>query len=823
MNKLSKVGLALVLSIWMAGPAFAQESLTGTVRDQDTRERLPGVAVKIANSYTGVSTDENGRWELPMPDEDEFTLEFQLLGYTTITRTVYKNELDGPLLVSLTSALRELEEVIVQATRASENTPTAFTFVTEKEIDEQNLGQDMPFLLNMEPSTVITSDAGAGVGYTGIRIRGTDPTRINVTINGIPVNDAESQGVFWVNLPDFASSVESIQVQRGVGTSTNGSGAFGGSVNLQTSTLNPESYARLDNTIGSFNTRKHTVRVGTGLMQDHWSFDARLSKINSDGYIDRAFSDLSSWYASGGYHSEKTLVKAVAFSGSEQTYQAWYGVSEAQLNDGNRTFNEAGTDFGQRTEPYDNETDNYSQTYFQLIWAQELGDHWHLNNAFHWTIGGGFFEQYKVNDFLPTYGIYPLSGTDTVTNSDLIRRLWLDNDYYGWTGSAQYLKEGQLELTIGGAFYRYEGRHFGEVIWARYAGDSEIRDIYYDNDAVKDDASAYVRGLYTLRNNWNIFADLQVRQVNYTFLGFNRQLENVEQDDQLTFLNPKVGLSYNTLRGHKAYASYSIGNREPSRQDYVDTTPESRPLPETLRNLEAGYHIKERNWSAQANVYWMDYVNQLVLTGAINDVGANVRVNVPRSYRLGIELVGGGQIGRRNPLRIEGNVTLSRNKIREYTEFVPTFDPNYTRIDSLALATTYTDTDLAFSPSLIAGLQASYTVPKLDLTVTLLNKYVGRQYLDNTQSLEKSLDPFTTSDLRLQYDKSFSSVLKGLTATFQINNLFNALYSPNGYTFSENYLFDNGAGGFDQTGATAYNYFFPQAGTNFLASLGLRF
>ncbi|MEL6534967.1 MAG: TonB-dependent receptor [Bacteroidota bacterium] len=823
MKKVGKTGLLLALSIFVSIAALAQEPLRGTIVDRDTKEGLPGATVRLSGTNLGASADAEGNWSLAMPDAEEFVLIFQMVGYATLERTFTKGEWDGPIQVGLSSSLRQLEEVIVQATRASENTPTAFTFVTEKDIDEQNLGQDLPFLLNMEPSTVITSDAGAGVGYTGIRIRGTDATRINVTINGIPVNDAESQGVFWVNMPDLASSVESIQIQRGVGTSTNGSGAFGGSVNLQTSTLNPESYARLDNTVGSFNTRKHTVRVGTGLMQDHWSFDARLSQINSDGFIDRAFSDLRSWYASGGYHGEKTLVKAVAFSGREQTYQAWYGVSQAQLEDGNRTFNEAGTDFGARAEPYDNETDNYSQTYLQLIWAQEIGENWHLNNAFHWTIGGGFFEQYKVNDFLPTYGIYPLSGTDTVTNSDLIRRLWLDNDYYGWTGSAQYLRNQQLELTIGGAFYRYEGRHFGEVVWARHAGDSEIRDIYYNNNARKDDASAYMRGLYTFRKAWNLFADLQVRRVDYTFLGFNRQLENVEQQDQLTFFNPKVGLSYNPKAGHKAYASYSIGNREPSRGDYVDTTPDSRPLPETLRNLEAGYEIRKRNWTAQANVYWMDYVNQLVLTGAINDVGANVRVNVPRSYRLGIELIGGGQIGNRNPLRIEGNITLSQNKIREYTEFVPTYDPTYTRVDSLAVATTLTNTDLAFSPSLIAGLQASYTVPKTDLTVTLLSKYVGRQYLDNTQSLDKSLDPFTNTDLRLQYDKSFARLLKGMTVTVQVNNVFNALYSPNGYTFSENYLFDNGAGGFDQTGPVAYNYFFPQAGTNFLASLGLRF
>ena len=827
MQQVWKWTLLVVLVLGSSGAGVAQTRsviISGKVTDAETEEPLYGAAVRLVGYGQGAVTQADGTFKIPgVRTGRDYIVEVSFVGYQAQEVSLAATELQDPIRVALAPRVMVQEEVIVRATRATENTPTAYTLISEEEIAEQNLGQDMPYLLNLEPSTVVSSDAGAGVGYTGLRIRGTDPTRINVTINGIPVNDAESQGVFWVNMPDLASSVESIQVQRGVGTSTNGSGAFGASINIQTSTLNAEPYATVDNSVGSFNTRKHTLRVGTGLLKNRWAFDARLSRIKSDGFIDRSFSDLSSWYISGGYHGDKTLIKAYAFSGSEQTYQAWYGVPEWELEAGNRTFNEAGTDYGARATPYENETDNYGQTYYQLIWTQELSSKWHLNNAMHLTQGAGYYEQYKVDDGLADYGIFPVVAGDTIGSSDIIRRLWLDNNFYGWTGSAQYLDKDRLEFTVGGSAYRYDGLHFGEVVWARFAGDSEIRDNYYQNDATKLDMSAYVRALFTPMPGFNLFADLQGRRVDYTFLGYNRQLQNVEQNDQLNFFNPKVGVSYVPAAGQKAYASFSIGSREPSRTDYVDTTPESRPLPETLRNLEAGYELSKSQWTAQANVYYMDYKNQLVLTGAVNDVGAFVRTNIPDSYRAGIELLGGWQSETNNPIRIEGNLTLSRNKIAEYTEYVPTYDPNYTRVDSLVVATSYTNTDIAFSPNIVAGGQASYLVKALDLNVALLGKYVGRQYLDNTQTEAKSLDPYGVLDLRIQYQRALKGWMKSISATLQVNNLLSAEYEANGYTFSENYLYDNGNGGFDQTGVTPYNYYYPQAGRNFLASVSLRF
>jgi iron complex outermembrane receptor protein len=705
---------------------------------------------------------------------------------------VVNSDLDLNLTLEPGSILAD--EVIVMATRAGENTPTTYTTVDQEYLEKQNFGQDLPFLLNFMPSVVVTSDAGAGIGYTGIRIRGSDPTKVNVTINGIPYNDAESLGTFWVNMPDFASSVDNIQMQRGVGTSTNGAGAFGASLNIQTTTLNEEPYAEIDNSFGSFNTRRHSIRAGTGLINDRFTLDARLSSIYSDGYVDRAFSDLKSFFVSGGYYGKSSLLKVNVFSGVEQTYQSWYGVPEAAL-DTNRTFNYY---------TYDNQTDNYQQDHYQVIYAKDINNVLTLNTALHYTRGRGYYEEYRENDLLNFYGISDIEIGDTIiSRSELIRRRWLDNHFYGFTYSAIYNPTDRLELVFGGGWNRYDGDHFGEVIWSRFAGDSEIRDRYYENNGLKTDFNSYLKGYYQITPHLNGFADLQIRTINYSFFGYDDDLSNVQQDDQLRFFNPKIGLTYNPAIASQIYASYSIGNKEPARIDYVTSTPTRRPLPETLRNVEIGFRRQTSRYSLNANYYLMDYKNQLVLTGEINDVGAYTRTNIDRSYRSGIELETGIMLNNRWKLR--ANATFSRNKIRNFSEFIDNYD------EGGQLVNNYQSTDISFSPNIIAGSELNYRL--LDnFFISLFSKYVGEQYLDNTSDPDRMLDDYLINDLRIRYT-IHPRFLKELTFSLLVNNIFNVKYEANGYTFSYKY------GGEVLT----ENYYYPQAGTNLLGAVILKF
>ncbi|MEM6297993.1 MAG: TonB-dependent receptor, partial [Bacteroidota bacterium] len=650
--------------------------------------------------------------------------------------------------------------------------------------------------LRFQPSIIATSDAGAGVGYTGIRIRGSDATRTNITINGIPLNDAESQGVFWVNMPDFASSVNSLYIQRGVGTSTNGAGAFGASVNIQTEEASDDPFAEINNSYGSFNTWKHNVRFGTGKIGERVSVAGRLSKVTSDGFIDRAFSDLKSFFVTGKYEDVEGghELEANIFSGQEQTYQAWYGVPEAALEEGNRTLNVV---------DYENETDNYQQDHYQLIYTKRglFGLNLNANAALHYTYGRGYFEQYRADDELADYGISPVTlGDTTVENSDLIRRRWLDNDFYGIVYNLNYYGD-KLDLHLGGGWNRYEGAHFGEVIWAEFASNSEIRERYYDNDATKTDFNTFLKATYEPVDQLSLFADLQIRQVNYEFLGFDNEGRNVTQDDQLTFFNPKFGARF-TSNAHQAYLSYAVAHREPNRNDYTESTPRSRPNPEVLRNVEAGYSYSKGVLNLFGNFYYMNYKDQLVVTGAVNDVGAYTRQNVAKSYRLGVEL---GAEANWEKVSLKGNLTLSRNKIQEFTEFLDDFD------NGGQIQNTYTDTDIAFSPSVVGAAEVTYR-PAKGLELSFLNKYVGEQFLDNTQSDTRKIDAYFVSDLRLQYQFK-TKPFKNVGLNLLINNIFDIEYEANGYTF-----------GYLAGGATTYeNFFFPQAGTNFLLGLQVRF
>ncbi|KEO73393.1 TonB-dependent receptor [Anditalea andensis] len=781
---------------------MAQNRLSGTVRDAETGETLPGANIILEGSGTGSISDPSGRFEFRNINSGTYTVMVSFVGYQTLKRSVGivgDTEAD----FQLEKAILSTEEIIVSATRAGTTTPTTFKTISKEELRKNNLGQDLPFLLNYTPSVVTHSDAGAGVGYTGLRIRGSDQTRINVTVNGIPMNDAESHGVFWVNMPDFASSVENIQIQRGVGTSTNGAATFGASINIQTDTKREEAYAEVDNSFGSFNTQRHTIKAGTGLLNDRWAVDARLSQITSDGYIDRAFSDLRSYFVSGGYYGDNHLFKVNIFSGTEQTYQAWNGVPE-NLLETNRTYN---------SYTYENETDNYQQDNYQFIYAGKLGQNWKANAALHYTYGRGYYEQFRPNDRLVrNYGFQPIViGDQIIERTDIIRRRWLDNHFYGGVFSLNYVSDnGKLDAVIGGGANRYDGDHYGEVIWMRYAGPNDIRDRYYDNIAIKDDRNIYLKATYEAIDNFYVFADLQVRQIDYTFEGINNDLRDISGAQNYNFFNPKFGLSYEGGAGRTWYASYAVANREPVRRDFTDSPIIEVPRPENLQNIEAGIRTKHLNFQYGANLYYMKYNDQLILTGQLNDVGANIRENVDNSYRAGIELDGAVLLSPKWTLG--GNIALSRNKIAEFTEFIDDYAAEVFQQETF----TYTDTDIAFSPNVVGSAMIDFR-PVKGLEISLLSKYVDSQYLDNTQNENRKLDAFFTNDLRFIYKLS-PRFVKEMEFTLLINNIFNEMYEPNGYTFS--YFNPTATGGRE---LVTENFYYPMAGTNFMAGVSLRF
>jgi iron complex outermembrane receptor protein len=688
-----------------------------------------------------------------------------------------------------------LTPVEVRSVRAGENSPFTKTNISKREVAVRNLGQDLPFLLNQTPSVVVNSDAGNGVGYTGLRIRGTDATRINVTLNGIPYNDAESQGTFFVDLPDFASSAGSIQIQRGVGTSSNGAGAFGASINVSSNEINKEAYAEINNGFGSFNTFKNTVKAGTGLRKGFIS-EVRLSRISSDGYIDRASSNLRSLYFTTGYIKPKTSLRFNIFSGKEKTYQAWNGISEADLKAGNRTVNYAGTE--KPGEPYDNETDNYTQTHYQLFFNQQLSGRIGFNTAFFYTKGKGYYEQYKADEKYSKYGMEnPPSNGAPVTTSDMIRQLWLDNNFYGNIFSFQY-KHKKTQATLGGAFTRYDGNHFGKVIWADKGLTSNGN--WYDNDAFKTDFNVYYKQQTQFAGKWHFFYDLQYRTVKYDIDGF-RDNPSLQVNNRYNFFNPKAGISY-THNGWKGYLSYSIANKEPNRDDFEAGSNE-QPKPERLNDIELGIERARNRYSWSATLYYMNYNNQLVLTGKINDVGAYTRTNIDKSYRAGIELQGAYNFCKW--LDAGANLALSRNKVKDFTEYYDDYDNGGQKQN------VFTETDIAFSPAVTGSIILNLK-PEKNTEVSLTGKYVSRQFLDNTTNKSRSLNPYYTQDLRTSYKLSYKS-LKEMNIILQVNNLFNMKYEPNGYTYSYFY------GG----ETTTENFYFPMAGINFLAGVNFRF
>ena len=677
------------------------------------------------------------------------------------------------------SKQNQLDEVLVSAIRVTSKTPVSFSNLNKKEINLRNLGQDIPILMNYLPSVVTTSDAGNGVGYTGIRVRGSDATRVNITINGIPYNDAESSGTFWVNMPDFASSVESMQLQRGVGTSTNGAGAFGASLNLLTDSFSKKSTGEISNSFGSFNTRKHTVKFSSGLMNEHFEIAGRLSNIDSQGYIDRASSDLKSYFLQGTFIGKNTLIKALVFGGKEITYQSWNGIDGETMTN-NRTFNSAGMytdEFGNKRY-YDNEVDNYQQDHFQMHWNERISDYWSSTFAIHYTKGKGFFENYKEDASFSDYNITPIIIKGSAINStDLVRQKWLDNDFFGATYSVNY-KKNQLDLIAGGGWNKYEGLHFGKVIWARYASTSELGDTYYKNSATKIDNNLFVKANYQVTKKLGLYGDLQLRIVNYEADGVQANLVN----DVFTFFNPKAGLNYSFNDENSLYFSYGKANREPNRIDYEGGNARS----ESLDDFEAGWRHVSDKLKINTNIYYMAYKDQLILTGNLDEVGNPVRSNSEKSYRLGLEV--DATISLSQQIIMRPNITVSQNK----------------NVNLRVNGNIIGNKDIAYSPSVIAGNIVIYK-PVNSLQISWLTKFVSEQFLNNIEFPASKLHDYFVNDFNIVYEIKPKSIFKSIVFTGLVNNILNRKYVSNGYMYDET------------------PYYYPQAGINFLVGLTLHF
>jgi iron complex outermembrane recepter protein len=790
--------LGTVIALCIVLFANAQYSIKGHVVNEQNNQPVEAATVTLQKDGAVISsqtTSADGSYEFNgLKKKGLYQLLLQHVSMKNQTVDVSVNNNVTTTDVALQQHAYFLEPLEVKSVRASEKAPFAKTNLAKRDIEKNNVGQDLPFLLNQTPSVVINSDAGNGIGYTGIRIRGSDATRVNMTINGIPYNDPESQGTFLVDLPDIASSLNSIQIQRGVGTSSNGAGAFGASIHLSTNEFNEKAYGEFNNSYGSFNSWKHTIKAGSGLINNHFTVDARLSKISSDGYIDRASTDLKSFYFSTAYINKKSTLRLNIFSGTEKTYQAWNGVPESLLST-NRTYNSAGTD--KPGAPYENETDNYQQDHYQLIFNHSFTPNLSFNTALFLVNGAGYYEQYKAGAKFSSYGLAnPVINGSAVTKTDLIRQLWLDNDFYGQVLSLQY-KKNSSELTLGGAWNRYDGNHFGKVIWAQVGIPKDYE--WYRHDAFKNDNNIYAKWQYALNSHWQLYADAQYRHVHYKINGF-RDNPTVIVDRNFDFFNPKAGITY-TNNGLQAYASYALSKKEPNRDDF-EAGITNQPEREKLRDLEVGFDNRKTNYSYGANLYYMNYKDQLILTGQINDVGAYTRVNVPNSYRAGVELQGAVNLA--SWVNAAANLTLSQNKIKNSSEYLDDYD------NGGQVKINHDNTDISFSPSVISGVTVNF-LPIKNGEISLLSKYVSRQYLDNTQEKSRSINPYYVQDARLSYTIK-NKLFREWNIIGMINNLFDKKYEANGYTFS--YIYGGAS--------TTENYYFPMAGRNYMIGVNVK-
>lgn len=689
-----------------------------------------------------------------------------------------------------TTKVKQLEEILVNAVRVNATSPITHSNISKKELEKRNLGQDLPILLNYLPSVVTSSDAGAGIGYTYMNVRGSNSERINVTINGIPYNDAESQGTFWVNLGDFASSVQSIQLQRGVGTSTNGSGAFGASLNILTDAISDNAYGEISNTFGSFNTRKHTVKFSTGMIDNHIEISGRLSKISSDGYVDRASTDLKSYFLQASYVDDNTLIKALTFGGKERTYQAWYGLDAAQLKENRR----------QNPYTYEDEVDDYQQDHYQLHWNERLNNNWSTNIGLNYTKGQGFFEQFKGDSKVSKYNnIVVGTSLDWADNpvTDLIVRRWLDNKFYVANVNVNY-KNDVLNVISGMSYSNYTGDHFGEVIWAKqFAPNANIRDRYYFSDAKKNDFSVFSKATYKVNNKFSVYLDLQARFVNYKTNGLTSSRVLIAVNENFSFFNPKLGITYKMNPNSSLYFSYAVANKEPNRNDFESNTSVKS---EKLNDFELGWRFKNDKVKLSTNLYYMSYKNQLVLTGNLDNVGEYLRANVDDSYRFGLEIE--ADITVSDVFSIRPNVALSENKIKD---FLLTRDGTTKNLGN---------TTISFSPDIVAGNALVYQ-PTKSLQLSFLSKYVGEQYLSNTDTEASKLEGYFTSDFNIVYEIRTKNIFESIVFSGLVNNIFNKEYVDRGYTYLDSWT----------TPGTSFEVqgYYPQATTNFLVGVTLKF
>ena len=759
-------------------------TISGKVVDEK-KQSLISASVLIKSLKKGTSTDIDGNYELSVSN-GSYKVEARFIGYASVIKTVKVTNQNVIVNFSLQSEVNVLDEVLVSAVRVKANAPVTHTNLSKEEIAKRNLGQDIPILLNYMPSVVTSSDAGAGIGYTYINVRGSNSERVNVTINGIPYNDAESQGTFWVNMGDFASSTQSLQLQRGVGTSTNGTAAFGASLNILTDAVSEKPFAEISNSIGSFNTKKHTVKFSTGKISDHIEISGRLSKIYSDGYIDRATTDLKSYFLQASYVDDNTFIKAITFGGKERTYQAWAGIDAAQL----------AADRKQNPYTYENEVDDFQQDHYQLHWNEKLNNNWSTNIGLNYTKGQGFFEQFKADRDGSDYNDLIVDG------SDVIVRRWLDNKFYVANFNATYKQE-DVEVISGFSYSEYSNKHFGEVIWGEnLAPTTSIRDHYYDSYSRKNDFSMFSKATFKLNDKLTAYADLQYRKVRFSTKGLTSDRDPIDVDETFNFFNPKLGATYTLNDYQHIYFSFGVANKEPNRNDFENGI----NTHESLNDYELGWRIKNEGFTLNTNLYYMQYKNQLVLTGAIDDVGAPVRATSGKSYRLGLEIDADVKIS--NQFSVRPNIALSDNK---NNDLVSSIDGQLKDLGK---------TDISFSPSVIAGNAFVYA-PSKNLQFSFLSKYVGKQYMSNLNSAISNndvLDSYFTSDLNFMYVLKSESIFKEIVFTGLINNIFNKEYVDRGYY----YTYDDTWSAANQTTTLDGAGYYPQATRNFLVGVTLK-
>jgi iron complex outermembrane receptor protein len=748
------------------------------------QEVLAGATVLVKETNQGISTDLDGNFTFKL-NKGPFTIKVSFIGFKTIEKNVYVDK-DKAFTIVLYEDDNVLDEVLVSAVRATSSIPVTYSNLSKKELAKRNLGQDIPVLLNYLPSVISSSDAGAGVGYTYLNVRGSNSERINVTINGIPYNDPESHGTFWVNLGDFASSTENLQLQRGVGTSTNGSGAFGASLNILTDAVSEHAGGEISNSFGSYGTRKHTVKFTTGKINEHLEVSGRFSNIHSDGYVDRAFTNLKSYFLQASYQDENTLIKAVSFGGAERTYQAWYGLDPQQLEEDRR----------QNPYTYENEVDDYKQNHYQLHWNEQLNSHWSTNLGLNYTKGAGFFEQYKAEE-----------NADALNNliedgSDVIVRRWLDNNFYVLNFNTNY-KDEKLNFISGISYSKYTGDHFGEVIWgSNLASGVSFGDRYYFSDAKKTDMSIFSKATYEINEKVSTYLDLQGRFVSYKTAGLTSNRNPLDVDAKFNFFNPKAGFIYKIAAQNSVYLSYARANREANRNDFENGV----SSPEILDDIELGWRYKSDQIQLNTNIYFMSYKNQLVLTGAIEDVGAHIRATSGKSYRLGLEI--DADVKLNDQFSIKPNAAFSTNKNEDFTA------PINGNLINLG------NTPLSFSPNVIVGNMLIYQ-PKDNFQISFLSKYVGEQFMSNLNSSVSKLDvldSYFTSDLNFVYEIATKKVFDAIIISGLINNIFNTEYVDRGYYYTYDYPDGNGN---TITGDGAGYY--PQATRNFLVGVTLQF